>query len=87
MNERIKELAKQSGLVRCGDWGMKRWEGPRSENITDLDLNKFAELIVRECLDIIGEEKCGVEVSNNLAPLETLWSVECAIKENFGVEE
>ncbi len=50
MNERIQELAKQSGLVRCGDWGMKRWESLRSESITDLDLEKFAELIVKECM-------------------------------------
>jgi len=52
-----------------------------------LSRHKFAELIIQECLNIIDEEKCGVKVSNNLAPLETLWSVECAIKENFGVTE
>lgn len=49
MNERINELAKQSGLVRTGDWGMKRWEGPRAESISDEDLAKFAELIIKEC--------------------------------------
>ena len=49
MNERIKQLALQAGLVRNGDIGMKRWEGPRSDSISDQDLEKFAELIVREC--------------------------------------
>jgi hypothetical protein len=45
MNERIKQLALESGLVRNGDWGMKRWEGPRSDSISDQDLEKFADLI------------------------------------------
>jgi len=48
MTERIKQLAKQSGLVLAGDWGMKRWEGSRPESISDKDLEKFAELIVVE---------------------------------------
>tara|TARA_R110000868_G_scaffold209102_4_gene458699 strand:- start:368 stop:592 length:225 start_codon:yes stop_codon:yes gene_type:complete len=58
MNERIKQLALEAGLVRNGDFGMKRWEGPRSDSISDQDLEKFAELIVRQCADIadsIGE--------------------------------
>ena len=49
MNEHIKQLAEQAGLVRNGDIGMKRWEGPRSDSINDQDLEKFAELIVAEC--------------------------------------
>ena len=49
MNERIRQLAEQAGLVRRGDWGMKRWEGPRSDSINDQDLEKFVQLIVQEC--------------------------------------
>ena len=52
MNERIKKLAFSSGLVRNGDQGMNRWEGPRSDSINDQDLQLFAELIVRECMTI-----------------------------------
>ena len=52
MNERIKLLALEAGLVRNGDFGMKRWEGPRSDSISDQDLEKFAELIVKECSQI-----------------------------------
>ena len=55
MNERIKLLAEQAGLVRRGDWGMKRWEGPRSDSINDQDLEKFAELIVAECTKILAD--------------------------------
>ena len=73
MNERIKQLALQSGLVRNGDFGMKRWEGPRSDSISDQDLEKFAELIVRECADIA--DKAEPYKANDL------------IKEHFGVEE
>ena len=52
MNERIRQLAEQAGLVRRGDWGMKRWEGPRSDSINDQDLEKFVQLIVQECAGI-----------------------------------
>jgi hypothetical protein len=41
----IIELAKQAGLVRNGDIGMKRWEGPQSDSISDQDLEKFAALV------------------------------------------
>ena len=53
MNERVKELALEAGLVRNGDWGMKRWEGPSSDSINDQDLEKFAKLIVRECAGLM----------------------------------
>jgi hypothetical protein len=39
MNERIKEFAKQAGFYKYGD------------DFEDI-IEKFAELIVRECLDI-----------------------------------
>ena len=41
----IIELAKQAGLVRNGDIGMKRWEGPQSDSINDQDLKAFADLV------------------------------------------
>ena len=47
MNARIKELAEQAGFVDKGN------------NITtylNFDHEKFTELIVRECIDVIGEE-------------------------------
>ncbi len=41
-------LAKQAGLVRNGDIGMKRWEGPQSDSISDQDLEKFAALVAAQ---------------------------------------
>ena len=75
MKERIRQITVQAGLVRVGDFGMKRWEGARSDSITDQDLEKFAELIVRECADIGQQYADGnYEVYNQ-------------ILEHFGLEE
>ena len=48
MNERIAELAKQAGYVPLE---------PRTfaDDLQDIFLKKFAELIVRECADIADE--------------------------------
>ena len=75
MNEHIKQLAEQAGLVRNGDFGMKRWEGPRSDSINDQDLEKFAELIVRDVLDeVLQAMDDGMDVYDTVA-------------DKFGVEE
>ena len=52
MNERIKELAKQSGFVL---WSDEEWK-PEGAVVDwssnyDNELAKFAELIVRECIE------------------------------------
>jgi hypothetical protein len=41
MNERIKELARQAGLI--APYGSDR------EELSDFDYREFAELIVKEC--------------------------------------
>ena len=72
MNERIKELLEQAGV--------KYVTMPK-----DTVYEKFAELIVRECIecaDMVGK--------NNLAsgyPNSTAHHVKQKIKEHFGVEE
>ena len=80
MNERIQELALQAGLVRRGDWGMKRWEGPRSDSISDQDLEKFAELIVRECCDIVlaPHNETGFTISMDLCKFSTRQAIDRA---------
>ena len=88
MNERIKQLALQAGLVRNGDIGMKRWEGPRSDSISDQDLEKFAELIVRECALVAKTlphtpERHWVQDSVTYIPVHC----EQNILKHFGVEE
>jgi hypothetical protein len=43
MNERIRELARQSGALPTQDCGVPQWY------IDEDEFEKFAELIVREC--------------------------------------
>lgn len=75
MNERIKELAAQCRTIT--DYGMGKFE--------TFDDEKFAELIVRECLEVIEKQfgggkddgiewDCAVEYTYN------------DVKKNFGVE-
>ena len=44
MNERIKELARQAGALPTQDCGVPQWY------IDGDEFEKFAELIVRECI-------------------------------------
>ena len=48
MNERIRELAEQAGYEK-DMFGIGHWDMP--------ECKKFAELIVRECITIVGEQK------------------------------
>ena len=66
MNERIKELAAQAVYY---DEDEESWE---------FDRKKFAELIVKECLFIIDDER-----KPNMVDRVELWK---QIKEHFGVE-
>ena len=63
MNERIKELAEQAGIYKLD----------LSDETEYWIIEKFAELIVRECGNVAW--KCGSEFINN------------EIKRHFGVEE
>jgi hypothetical protein len=73
MTERIRELAIQSGLN--APYGSDR------EGLRDFDYRKFAELIIRECLDIVNRK----EYSYHEA--DPLWETAQLIKEHFGVKE
>ena len=82
MNERIRELYQQAHMIReypaddpwrGGNPATVYWGGERSAE-------KFAELIVRECMNKIENE------ASQYA--EPVWAVELVndIKEHFGVE-
>ena len=76
MNERIKELAEQCGFKSNPDI---------YDRNQSFDIEKFAELIVRECADICMEmaAKCaGLPGDGALAKDCADW-----IKKDFGVEE
>ena len=75
MNERIKELAEQAGIVFWEMSGDVDWRQANTET-----LGKFAELIVRECcVVILADPRLGDVRSATRG---------CArsIKEHFGVE-
>ena len=76
MNERIRELVRESNLDMYGLGKERhRWE---------YTVEKFAELIVRECVGVV---ECG-HFLHDQAPT-ALFAKECsgAIKRHFGVAE
>lgn len=85
MNERIKELAKQA------EW---RFADQATDNFSEYDnrLEKFANLIIQECIDKI--ETYRIPVGNSAAgELACEWTYDALkeirddIKENFGIEQ
>jgi len=74
MNERIRELADKI-------WAEEYWTNPNTDRLLPAQLNKFAELIVKECVRYFNED-----YERNF---ETLWREDLSkgIKEHFGVEE
>jgi hypothetical protein len=46
MNERIRQLVRQAGLDDA-DFPIENWD--------NVPLAKFAELIVKECIDVVGK--------------------------------
>ena len=83
MNERIKELAEQAGMTD-DKFGMYFAKDKHNED--GVDLEKFAELIVKECAGLLEKEAEsshdeGTDTYNILLK-ESNW-----MKRHFGVEE
>jgi hypothetical protein len=86
MNERIKELAEQAGLRFT-----QLMSNPMVPVVDgkETDLEKFAELIVQECIDcvrgaVLTDE---VAVKNNLGFNDGLSAAVVNVQKHFGVEE
>ena len=82
MNQNLLSLMKNAGFVF---WEDEDWK-PEDAVIDwatnyDKEIEKFAELIVRECLEIVNRK----EYSYHEA--DPLWETAGLIKEHFGVEE
>ena len=73
MNELIRELALQAG---AGEWG-------DSVVPAMMDIEKFADLIVQECIETVHKRYMG---DNNREDMEVLRCVS-ELKNRFGVEE
>lgn len=89
MNERIKELAVQAKLPDyLLEYGTELCVAPH--------LQRFAELIVRECADISLEQKKRVEEQETFNQYDYDWNrariqqsqhIADKVKQHFGVEE
>ncbi len=79
MNERIRELAEQAGLLypQFGPGVDTRHQRKKRENI-----EKFAGLIVAECMDVFGRDL--PEPGDGRMP-EVIDRI-CRVAEHFGVE-
>ena len=96
MNERIRELAKQAGFFPDRNWDHTNWHAAGHNDLFE----KFAELIVRECVQFIDEENVRLcEYQNSLPKwdgnkrddcdlvIEKCIDLSVRLKEHFGVEE
>jgi uncharacterized protein with von Willebrand factor type A (vWA) domain len=82
MNERIKQLADQADLYARSDNSSMIFE-----NYQKRYTEKFFELIVQECVDIVSKVPNGYRDYRN--QIEDAMRADClqAIQEHFGVEE
>ena len=76
MNERIHELALQAGYLPDG-FGVGHWDMPECQ--------KFAELIVQECMAC--STWVGKMNTNSVEPIHTAHAINKRIMKHFGVEE
>lgn len=86
MNERIRKLAEQAGAEIFTTMGIKPdangfYETIETEDHRNLDIEKFAELIVQECIASIQN----VDGDNPDATL-ALVQAENAVRKHFGVK-
>lgn len=85
MNKRIRELAHQAGYNWIKfDSDYKEERGNMLSQNTAYGLERFAELIVRECMDIISDESGKVSDEWRCKDGKHIW---WKIKEHFGVED
>ena len=77
MNERILELATQAGLY--SDWNGKPWPRGMSCDECDEAYARFAELIVRECIEQV--------ITGPNGPAHYAVEAALRLKKHFGVEE
>ena len=77
MNERIKQVTDKI-------WTEEYWTNPNTDKLLPAQLNKFAELIVQECVKVV-DAMADPEDSERY-----FWAIQNAsmkIKQHFGVDE
>ena len=93
MNERIRELALQAGLVKILEEHAHEYGAGTFENTPYPELEKFAELIVRECVEelrytVLDTQELRRDKSTDyqVGWEDGMFDAEEMIKEHFGVE-
>jgi hypothetical protein len=74
MNERIQELAEQAGYTPLPGFDF-------ANSLQEVFIKNFAELIVRECMDIV--EHSRIEGDEGVC---LVGATKCKIEQHFGVE-
>ena len=82
MNERIKELAEHAGFFPKLNWDHTEWHTAGHNNTFE----KFAELIVKECVEVCAGIAAVRAGYNDADGRDTAYSCGDMIKEHFGVE-
>jgi hypothetical protein len=89
MNERIKELADEAGILKEQTVKakiVKNEDGTWTSILEYPDLEKFAELIVKECVDRVTSKANGWGDMTGFAIKESILNCAKDLKEHFGVE-
>ena len=85
MNERIRELAEQAGAVFEKTNGLN--DCPQDSLVGD-EIEKFAELIVRECITNIAHDTANWQGDEGtMAYYQGVQDAVKSIRKHFGVEE
>jgi hypothetical protein len=84
MNERIKELAMQSGFKQYD--GSNLYSPIEGIELND-ELEEFAKLIIKECVDIMREQSYNTSMLMCNPPKSSaVWDACNAIEKKFGVK-
>ena len=91
MNQRIFELAKQADLIQ---WDTLPWGARTPDQLSIVKARRFAENIIRECLDIIKSNTYGPAgeydysyTDKCAAADERAETIYNEIQQHFGVED
>ena len=80
MNEQIQNLKDKT-------WTEEYWTNPNTDKLLPAQLNRFAELIVRECMRMCDVAAIGYESHGHMKEANGCYSAKEYIEEHFGVEE
>lgn len=62
------------------------WEDSEGESIIRLDYRKFAELIIKECIDVINTEEYNTTALTSFPQKSSaIWNANHKIKSHFGL--